>query len=295
VSRVLVTGGARAVGAAIVRRLLADPDYEVRVADRQAAPDWMREGCEVRTGDLRDGEAAREATRGCPLVVHVATGGAREVISTAAAVVEAAVAARVERLCLVSSAAVYERAERFPTSEEDAGEAPVPVGARAFAELAAERLCRAAREEDGLPTCVCRPSDPYGPDDEPGASVLTDLLRAALAGAAPARAASGATRTPTFARDVADGVVAALSAPAAVGEEINLAATEELTLAELERRCREAAGQPGDPQPPVPRSTRRHPSAEKAARLLGWRAGTSVRRGIELTAARLREQKGVIA
>ena len=46
-SRVLVTGGAGTIGTAIVRRLLADPDYEVRVADQRPAPQWMREGCEV--------------------------------------------------------------------------------------------------------------------------------------------------------------------------------------------------------------------------------------------------------
>ena len=52
-SRVLVTGGAGTIGAAVVRRLLADPAYEVRVSDQRPAPQWMREGCEVHTGDLR--------------------------------------------------------------------------------------------------------------------------------------------------------------------------------------------------------------------------------------------------
>ena len=49
----LVTGGAGTIGAAVVRRLLRDPDYEVRVSDQRPAPQWMREGCEVHTGDLR--------------------------------------------------------------------------------------------------------------------------------------------------------------------------------------------------------------------------------------------------
>ncbi|MEJ7826479.1 MAG: NAD-dependent epimerase/dehydratase family protein, partial [Solirubrobacteraceae bacterium] len=50
----LVTGGAGTIGAAVVRRLLRDPDHEVRVSDQREAPQWMREGCEVHTGDLRD-------------------------------------------------------------------------------------------------------------------------------------------------------------------------------------------------------------------------------------------------
>ena len=60
-NRVLVTGGAGTIGAAVVRRLLRDPDFEVRVSDQRPAPDWMREGCEVHTGDLRD---ARRGARG---------------------------------------------------------------------------------------------------------------------------------------------------------------------------------------------------------------------------------------
>ena len=53
-NRVLVTGGAGTIGAAVVRRLSSDPDFEIRVSDQREAPDWMREGCEVHTGDLRE-------------------------------------------------------------------------------------------------------------------------------------------------------------------------------------------------------------------------------------------------
>ena len=71
-NRVLVTGGAGMIGGAVVRRLLADPAYEVRVADQRPAPQWMREGCEIRTGDLRDPDEASESLRGCTHAVHLA-------------------------------------------------------------------------------------------------------------------------------------------------------------------------------------------------------------------------------
>ena len=40
----------------------ATPAYEVRVSDQREAPQWMREGCEVHTGDLRELDEARKAT-----------------------------------------------------------------------------------------------------------------------------------------------------------------------------------------------------------------------------------------
>src|SRR5688500_15826698 len=70
--KVLVTGGAGTIGAAVVRRLVSDPAWDVRVSDQREAPQWMREACEVHTGDLRDVATARDAMRGCSHVIHLA-------------------------------------------------------------------------------------------------------------------------------------------------------------------------------------------------------------------------------
>src|SRR4051812_29855571 len=71
-SRVLVTGGVGTIGTAVVKHLMGDAGYEVRVSDQREAPQWRREACEVHTGDLRELDEARTAIRGCSHVLRLA-------------------------------------------------------------------------------------------------------------------------------------------------------------------------------------------------------------------------------
>jgi len=174
-NRVLVTGGAGTIGAAVVRRLVGDPEWEVRVSDQRLAPQWMREACEVHTGDLRDLEQARAAARGCSHVIHLAAivGGIANfhklpytLTEVNAAlyngVVRAALDMDVARFVYVSSSMVFERATQYPTTEEHVWECPMPRSAYGFSKLTGEVYVRAARAEHGLPYTICRPFNAYG-------------------------------------------------------------------------------------------------------------------------------------
>src|SRR5215217_7976986 len=245
-TRVLVTGGAGTLGAAVVRRLLRDPDYEIRVSDQRAAPGWMREGCEVHRGDLRVLGEARRALEGCPLVIHLAGSveghdgpyTLTEVNNALSnAVFHAALDEDVARLVYVSSSTVYERATEFPTWEDHATECPPPLSAYGFSKLMGERYCRAAAEEHGLRYTICRPFNGYGPGS--GEGVIPDLLRKSLAGDTPLAIYGTGEQTRAFTHldDVADGLVAAMANPAGLGEAFNLAWHEETSIADLARIC----------------------------------------------------------
>ena len=315
-SRVLVTGGAGTIGAAVVRRLLRDPDFEVRVSDQREAPAWMREGCEIHRGDLRDLEQARTATAGCTHVIHLAAivGGIANFhklpltlteVNGALynAVVRAAVDADVERFTYVSSSMVFERATEYPTTEEHIWTCPVPRSAYGFSKLQGEVHVRAAHEEFGLPYTICRPFNAYGPgempEDEPGiAHMVPDVIKKCLTlpvGAPlPIFGDGTQTRTITHVDDIADGVVAAMASPAGLHEDFNVSASQEMTVAEIARVIWAACDRdPGAfalehlPSFEVD-VVRRWPDVSKAERVLGWSSRIGVEEGIAQTVAWLR-------
>jgi UDP-glucose 4-epimerase len=316
-SRVLVTGGAGTIGTAVVRRLLTDSQWEVRVADHRRPPLWMREGCEIHTTDLRERSSALTAVEGCSQVIHLAAivGGIANFhklpftlteVNNAltGALVHAAVDHEVERFVYVSSSMVFERATEFPTTEEHLDACLPPRSAYGFSKLAGEVYTRAAHDEHRLRYTICRPFNAYGPGelpdaDEPGiAHAVPDLIHKALTGARPLEifGSGEQTRTITHVDDIADGIVTAMASPAAENEDFNISASEELTVAELARVIWEACG--NDPVQFELRHLpsfavdvqRRWPSVEKARRLLGWEARIDLRDGIAETVEWLRDQ-----
>jgi UDP-glucose 4-epimerase len=314
-SRVLVTGGAGLIGGAVVRRLLADPAYEVRVADERPAPQWMREGCEIRTGDLRDAHEAGQSMRGCTHVIHLAAivGGIANFhrlpytltqVNNAltGALVSAALEHRVERFTYVSSSMVFERAEVFPTPESYLADCPVPRSAYGFSKLAGEVYCRAAYEQHGLPYTICRPFNAYGPGELPGeepgiAHLVPDLIAKVLRGERPLPifGSGEQTRTLTHVEDIADGIVTALSSPAGLYEDFNISASEELSVLDIARAVWSACGEDPDELAVEHHASfpvdvqRRWPSVEKARELLGWTAQVTLADGLAGTVRWFRE------
>jgi nucleoside-diphosphate-sugar epimerase len=313
-TRVLVTGGAGTIGAAVVRRLMRDPSWDIRVSDQREAPQWMREGCEVHLGDLRDVDQAREAMAGCSHVIHLAAivGGIANFHKLPFTLTEvnnglyngifrAALDHDVERFVYVSSSMVFERATQYPTREDHIRDTPIPDSAYGFSKLTGEVYCRAAHDEFGLPYTICRPFNAYGPgevpEDEPGiAHMVPDVIKKVLSGQRPLQIFGDGTQTRTITHidDIADGVVTAMASPKGLNEDFNISAGEEMTVAQIARVIWEQCGE--DPAAfeleHLPTFdvdvVRRWPDVSKAKELLGWEARIGVHEGIRQTVDWLR-------
>jgi len=317
VQRVLVTGAAGTIGQAVARRLIGDPQWEMRASDQRPLPGWIADSAEVHSGDLRDRARALEATEGCSHVIHLAAivGGIANFhklpytltdvnASLYNSVVGAAIEASVERFVYVSSSMVFENAVLFPTPESYIADCPVPTSAYGFSKLAGEHWVRAAHEEHGLPYTICRPFNAYGPgempEDEPGiAHAVPDLIRKCLVlpgddSPLPIFGDGSHTRTLTHVDDIADGIVTAMGAEAALNEDFNISAARELNVAQIAEIIWAACGR--DPAKfELKRGpsfdvdvVRRWPDVSKAEQLLDWRAQINVEDGVADTVAWLR-------
>jgi nucleoside-diphosphate-sugar epimerase len=260
-AKVLVTGGAGTIGTAVVRRLIRDPAWEVRVSDQRTPPAWMAEACEIHTGDLRDYDQAREAARGCTHVIHLAAivGGIGNFH-------------KLPHTLLEVNNGLYNSV--FRAALEQHG---LPY-----------TICR--------PFNAYGPGEM--PEDEPGiAHAVPDLINKVLSGQKPLQifGSGEQTRTLTHIDDIAEGIVTATGHPAAENEDFNVSWHEEMTVAEIAEIVWEACGMAPEEFELEHLPTfkvdvqRRWPSTEKAKRLLGFEARIDVREGVRQTADWLRE------
>ncbi len=329
-SRVLVTGGAGAIGRAIVRRLLADPAYEVRVSDRRAAPQWMREGAELHEGDLRIAREARAALNGCTHVIHLAglgDGAPNEQENGEGSVEEGAHEGSAERNANERTEGGGDadvRRTPFTLLEGSSAICSAVIGAAVQPGAEVERFVYVSstavfERASEFPTSEASLAECPAPESPYGFAMLAGEMycRAAYEEHGLAyticrqcdvygpgmtletRGAEDQTRTPTHVEDVASGVIAAMASPKGVNEDFNIAAARELTVAEIARIVWETCGE--DPEAlatePLPadstKAKRSWPSVEKARRLLGWEAQIEVEEGIAATVEWIRARGSV--
>jgi nucleoside-diphosphate-sugar epimerase len=196
----------------------------------------------------------------------------------------AAVAARVQHFINCSTSSVY---GRFATGDEESPLAPVsPYG---ITKLAAEQLCRAYGQKDGLACTILRLYSVYGPRQRPDMG-YNIFIRKLLTGEEIVVDGDGTdSRSNTYVLDCVRGIMLAAEQPQhSSGQTFNIGGGQEVNvnqvLAMLEELTGEVAhitygpSRPGDQRRTVADTT-------KAQRVLGYAPQTRVIDGLRAQVA----------
>jgi nucleoside-diphosphate-sugar epimerase len=232
---VLLTGVSGFIASHLAERLLAAGSPVRGTARRPEMAAWLVEkGADVVQADLLDPGSLQRAAAGCHAVVHAAawTGGPelapeagyRVNVEGTRNVLAAAQAAGVERFIYISSVAVY-GVNSAPLVDEAM---PTPPIGQAYpdSKIAAETLVRAS----GLPYVIVRPASTYGPR---GAAWTVGPIENIKAGRLVLLGRDAGLVTPGYIDNVVDGLLLALTSPAALGETFNLCDDRAVTFREF--------------------------------------------------------------
>jgi UDP-glucose 4-epimerase len=304
-SRILVTGGAGFIGAAVVHALLARGD-EVTVLDSGTSAGFgyvQESGARLIKADLRERQAVDRALDGCAAVVHLAAQASVPAsiadpledlainVDASLGLLEAARARDVRRIVFASSNAVI--GGHPPPAHEEL--VPYPVSPYGAAKAAIEAYLRAYHEAYGTDGVSLRFANAYGPRSAHKTSVVAAFIKAYLRGGPLIIRGTGQqTRDFVHVDDVTAVILACLDAPArAVANGVFQVGTgEETSLLQLAHLLFEAGGadipieyasaSPGD----VPRNVS---DVSHAHRLLGYSPRVQLRDGLAGTLAWFRD------
>ena len=223
----------------------------------------------------------------------------RIIASTCDAAIKAFREHRLQKVTYLSSSMVFESADSWPSYEGQEREIPPPKSSYGFQKLAVEYFARAAWDQYGLPYTIVRPFNcvgigegrALGSDEVYSGNVklalshvVPDLVQKVLKGQDPLHILGDGSqvRHYTYGGDLAEGIVTAMEHPDARNEDFNLSTGASTTVLELAQTIWRRIKGPDVPfryvsDDPYPHDVqRRVPSVEKAKRVLGFEATTSL-------------------
>lgn len=271
---------------------------------------------EFTEGDARDTDLLVRLGQRCDVVVAAAAriGGIsyfhrfaydllseneRTIASTFDAAIRLHTAGSLRRIVVVSSSMVFENATVFPTPEGHERACAPPTSTYGFQKLACEYFARGAWEQYRLPFSIARPFNCVGTGearaltdvDIPSGNislamshVVPDLCQKVLKGQDPLHILGSGeqVRHYTYGGDLARGIRLVTEAPEAENEDFNLSTSTATTVRELAEMIWRKVHGPDRALSVVHDAPfehdvqRRIPDTSKAARVLGFRAETTL-------------------
>ena len=205
-------------------------------------PKDIMKNVEVFTGDVRDPNGVREAMKGMEEVYHLAALIAIPFsyhspdtyvdtnIKGTLNVLQAARDIDISRLLITSTSEVYGTAQYVPIDELHPFQGQSPYSAT---KIGADRLSESFYRSFNMPITIVRPFNTYGPRQSARA-VIPTIITQLLSGKEEIELGSlTPTRDFNFVKDTANGFIEIAKSDKTIGEEINIATQEEISIGEL--------------------------------------------------------------
>ena len=249
--RVLITGADGFIGSHLVEELITE-GCRVKAFTfynsfnswgwlDSLSPDLLKE-VEVVSGDIRDKEFIEKSMESCQIVFHLASliaipfsyhAPESYVDTNIKGTLNILLSAKklgIEKILVTSTSEVYGTAKYTPIDEKHPFQGQSPYSA---SKIGADRLAESFYRSFGLPVCLVRPFNTYGPRQSARAiipTIITQIISGSdeihLGNLAP-------TRDLNYVKDVVQAFAAIAKCDAAVGEEINIASCAEISIGEL--------------------------------------------------------------
>ena len=249
--KVLVTGADGFIGSHLTEMLI-EQGYDVKAFAfynsfntwgwLDSIPKEKLKEIEVFTGDIRDPNGVYEAMKGMDQVFHLAALIAIPFsyhspdsyvdtnIKGTLNVLQAARKLETEKIMVTSTSEVYGTAQYVPIDEKHPYQGQSPYSAT---KIGANRLAESFYRSFNMPIAIVRPFNTFGPRQSARA-VIPTIITQLLAGKEEIKLGSlTPTRDFNYVRDTANGFIEIAKSDKTVGQEINIATQQEISIGEL--------------------------------------------------------------
>lgn len=254
---------------------------------------------EIFTGDIRDPNGVKEAMKGVDEVYHLAALIAIPFsyhspdsyvdtnIKGTLNILQASRNLNTRRVLVTSTSEVYGTAQYVPIDESHPYQGQSPYSAT---KIGADRIAESFYKSFNIPLTIVRPFNTYGPRQSARA-VIPTIITQLLAGKKEIKLGSlTPTRDFNYVKDTVRGFIEIAKANNTIGEEINIATQEEISIGELAseliRQINPSANITNEEERKRPKKSevnRLLGSNEKIQKLTGWKPKYTLEMGLKET------------